>query len=143
MLPTFEQTAFADSIATRNTQFIDGWDTVRVNNSGMEDEGVGDNGHGHTRGLLAIFLMEGLRHSLQYLTAGCFAQFASGFADALLQNLCSLGKQPFGQCDVFNAGSKIINTAGKPTLRRPAHDGILFLQRKGTVTELGGFDLPL
>ena len=120
MLPTLEQTTFADVVEPGNTQLVDGFDAMRFNNRGVEDEGVGDDGHGHARGLLAVLLMQGLCHVLQRMGAGCLAQLAGGLTDTLLQNLRSLDEQPLGQRDVFNATGEIVNVTGEPA-RGPAN----------------------
>ena len=75
--------------------------------------------------------------------AGCFAQLAGGFTDALFQNPCPLCKQPLGQRDILNATGEIVNSSCEPASGRPTHSPIPFSQRIGAVAELGSLDLPL
>ena len=109
----------------------------------MKNERVGDDGHSHARGLLAVLLVERLRHILQRMEAGRFTQLASRLANTLLQNLRSLGEQPLGQRDVFNTASEIVNTTGEPARGRPTHSHIRLLQRIRAVVELGSLDMLL
>ena len=91
-----------------------------VDEGGVKDQGVGDDGAGHARGLLAVLLVQLPGHRRQYLGTGRFAQLSGGRANAFLQDVRAFDEQPFGQGNVFNAGGQVVRTSGQPAFLRPA-----------------------
>ena len=125
---------------------------------GVECHGVGDDGHRHAGGLLAILLVQDLRHRLE--TPGevrqrILAQDPRGVLDSALKDGETLLDLAFRQRQAFDRVGQIVHSAADPTVPRPRLEPALThgsprlrrraiigvqIQRESPPAKLGGLD---